>query len=304
MPSSSLYGWTNTCRHGTPLPHFPARTHGGPGSGLIPWQCIEDALVPIQRLALRPTDDQYHQPKHIKNPQDPHSPRTFLKGCITTDGGTAYHYSGTRKYTPRELSLLQTFPIDYKFSGTQTAARKQIGNAFPPIMAEAMYRTIAKTLEAFDKGYIKAEDDLSDLDRILDRKGAALRQARPVPRAVFNPPARATSVSSLHFVRDNASTTQVTLPSSRFGRKKDVLPRTVPQPQQMRDRGYGAFRSMGFSNRPLDGIDDREYGNVLPSIEGRPRRPYSMVDGVIREVYREVIEVSSESENESETDSD
>jgi hypothetical protein len=32
-----------------------------------------------------------------------------------------------------------------------------------------MYRMIAKTLEAFDKGYLKAKDNLPDFNRILER---------------------------------------------------------------------------------------------------------------------------------------
>jgi DNA (cytosine-5)-methyltransferase 1 len=34
-------------------------------------------------------------------------------------------------------------------------------------MAEALYRTISKTLKAFDKGIIEAEDDLDDLDELF-----------------------------------------------------------------------------------------------------------------------------------------
>jgi hypothetical protein len=156
------------------LPPFPKATHGPEGSGLKSWHFISDALIPLQPHL----HDQYHQPKLAKEPKEPYSPQTFLKGCITVGGATAYHYTGVRKYTPRELALFQSFPYTYKFFGSNTQATKQIGNAFPPIMAEALYRTIAKTLEAFDKGFIKAEDDLSDLDGILERKGAQLSQGQ------------------------------------------------------------------------------------------------------------------------------
>lgn len=161
-------------RRGTPLPPFPRPTHGGPGSGLKPFQSIADALQPLERLGVHALDDEYHQPSNFKAMnKDAYDPRTsLLKGCITTSGGENHHYSGTRKYTPRELALLQTFPYWYSFTGGQGEALKQIGNAFPPVMAEALYRTIAKTLEAFDNGLIGAEDDIDDLDAALTGKDA------------------------------------------------------------------------------------------------------------------------------------
>ncbi|KAL5115988.1 hypothetical protein ACEQ8H_006105 [Pleosporales sp. CAS-2024a] len=168
-------------KRGTPLPPFPKPTHGPVKSGLKPWTFISDALIPMSRDTYH--DDAYHQPSPAKTPQSPYSPHTFLKGCITAKGASIHHYSGTRKYTPRELALFQSFPHTYQFSGTKTAATKQIGNAFPPIMAEAMYRTIIKTLAAFDAGLIGPEHhhfdnpcaeqqheviDLSSDDEVID----------------------------------------------------------------------------------------------------------------------------------------
>ena len=43
-----------------------------------------------------------------------------------------------------------------------------MGNAFPPVMAEALYRTIGKTLKAFDEGLIGAEDSLDSLDELTN----------------------------------------------------------------------------------------------------------------------------------------
>jgi DNA (cytosine-5)-methyltransferase 1 len=167
-------------RRGIPLPPFPKPTHGPAGSGLKPYRLIHDALLPIQRLGFRATNDKYHQTKLAAEPRAPTSPHKFLKGCITTGGAEEYHYSGLRKYTPRELALFQSFPYAYSFTGSNTEAMKQIGNAFPPTMAEALYRTISKTLEAFDNNLIGVEDDLSDLDALLERKGVRLPRAPAV----------------------------------------------------------------------------------------------------------------------------
>jgi DNA (cytosine-5)-methyltransferase 1 len=45
-----------------------------------------------------------------------------------------------------EMSRLQTFPRRYKFAGDYNAARRQIGNAVPPALAEAVARRIRSIL--------------------------------------------------------------------------------------------------------------------------------------------------------------
>ncbi|KAI0569271.1 S-adenosyl-L-methionine-dependent methyltransferase [Pyrenophora tritici-repentis] len=75
-----------------------------------------------------------------------------------TSGVTSLHPSGKRNFTTRELALLQSLPHDHCLTGRQSKAVKRIGNMFPPVMAEAVYRTCAQILEAFDHGFITAED--------------------------------------------------------------------------------------------------------------------------------------------------
>jgi DNA (cytosine-5)-methyltransferase 1 len=104
-------------------------------------------------------------------------PRTSLvKGCITTDGGTNYHYNGTRKCTVRELSLYQTFKISHIWTGNKIDALRQIGNGFPPATAEVMFTAVIRTLEAFDNGLISAEDELSGRAEFCDvRKNLSMQ---------------------------------------------------------------------------------------------------------------------------------
>ncbi|KAF2017255.1 S-adenosyl-L-methionine-dependent methyltransferase [Aaosphaeria arxii CBS 175.79] len=161
-------------RRGTPLPPFPVPTHGPPESGLKPWSSVHDALFPLRNLPSNAFDE-YHQPYKLKPiSRHPYDPATKVLGCITTGGTENYHFSGRRNFTARELSLFQSFPMGYVFSGSQTQAKKQIGNAFPPLMAEAMYRSVAQTLEAFDHGLIGAEDDIQDLLGLLAERGVEL----------------------------------------------------------------------------------------------------------------------------------
>ena len=54
--------------------------------------------------------------------------------------------SQARSITVREAALLQSFPIDYEFLGSQGYAYKMIGNAVPPKMAETIANGISKVL--------------------------------------------------------------------------------------------------------------------------------------------------------------
>ncbi|KAF2258718.1 S-adenosyl-L-methionine-dependent methyltransferase [Lojkania enalia] len=156
-------------RRGTPLPPFPKPTHGPRGSGLKRFVSVFDALEPLRRLAARNHHDTYHQPL-LRRPinKEPYNPHTsFLKGCVTVSGGENHHYSGKRRYTARELSLLQSFPYGYHFTGTHGEAVKQIGNAYPPVMAAAVFKMIIRILEALDEGWIGPEDDLTRLTELF-----------------------------------------------------------------------------------------------------------------------------------------
>lgn len=53
-----------------------------------------------------------------------------------------------RSISLREGALLQTFPIDFEFTGNKVDVARQIGNAVPPIMAECIGRSI---LECYKK---------------------------------------------------------------------------------------------------------------------------------------------------------
>jgi site-specific DNA-cytosine methylase len=45
---------------------------------------------------------------------------------------------GTINITPREAAILQSYPADFEFKGGKGKIGLQIGNAVPPLLAEAV----------------------------------------------------------------------------------------------------------------------------------------------------------------------
>ncbi|KAI8930533.1 hypothetical protein NX059_012359 [Plenodomus lindquistii] len=138
-------------------------------------------LRPLERDAHRLRNDVYHQPLRERRVKAKAiDPSINLATCITTNGGTNAHFSGTRSYTCRELASLQGIPPTFNFSGTPTQAKKQCGNAWPTKSNTIYFTDWAAHKEAFEAGWIGAEDEVLDLYAFLEDKGFTV----PRPQAI------------------------------------------------------------------------------------------------------------------------
>ena len=65
----------------------------------------------------------------------------------TPSSGKFTHPFLHRAITVREAARLQSFPDDFIFHGTKTSQMKQVGNAVPPKLANAIAELIKKDME-------------------------------------------------------------------------------------------------------------------------------------------------------------
>ncbi|MBV2354430.1 DNA cytosine methyltransferase [Streptomyces sp. J2-1] len=88
--------------------------------------------------------------------------------------------------TVEQAAIIQGFPADWQFQGRKTARYRQVGNAFPPPVAEAIGRAIAAVLRPESR-----ESFLRDYE--IDADGAVPEKYEPeqiaFPVSVINPAA-------------------------------------------------------------------------------------------------------------------
>ena len=141
------------------LPSFPpVATHADPEVagmlGLRPWRTAGASLAHLPEP---------EHGKHIPNHQcskyklrfnghlghrfiDPARPAPTVTARGDERGGVVvlHHPGNHRRMTARELAAIQSFPDDFVFVGTKTSAYRQIANAVPPLLGEAIGRLLAQ----------------------------------------------------------------------------------------------------------------------------------------------------------------
>lgn len=124
-----------------------------------PWRTVRDAISDLPDPEKNPRNS---VPNHVLNrgarsyPGHTGSPfdepaKTLKAGDHGVPGGENMLLrsdGSVRYFTVREAARLQTFPDDYIFRGSWTETMRQLGNAVPVRLAEALARSVGSTLNA------------------------------------------------------------------------------------------------------------------------------------------------------------
>lgn len=87
-------------------------------------------------------------PIHRYHVLEPDKPSTTIIAHLYKDGNRFIHYDSKqqRTITVREAARLQSFPDDFEFKGSRGSAYQMIGNAVPPLLANAIAKAIYELL--------------------------------------------------------------------------------------------------------------------------------------------------------------
>ncbi|KAJ6786980.1 hypothetical protein PWT90_04113 [Aphanocladium album] len=154
---------------GERLPPFPAPTHSEHGlNGTAKFNTIASTLARVR------AGDDLHDVSAGQSfrPPKPRWDANILGRTITCGGANAYHPSGLRDFTLRELACLQGFPKKHRFVGTKTKIRRQIGNAFPPNTVYVLYKHLHEWLLTQDNVGHDVADDVLVIDDDSDTSEA------------------------------------------------------------------------------------------------------------------------------------
>lgn len=109
----------------------------------------------LKDLQIVRPDLVHHNPKHFGNRytvQEADKPGKTVVAHLYKDGNLFIHPDPeqARTFTVREAARIQSFPDDFIFEGSRTDQYKQVGNAVPPLMAEAFAETIGFFLDQIE----------------------------------------------------------------------------------------------------------------------------------------------------------
>ena len=180
---------------------------------------------------------------------------------IAKDGYWYIHPDQHRTLSIREAARVQTFPDTFRFAGEPTHRLRQIGNAVPPLLAEALGRELALALERRGSRATAQRDRLrADLMRWHDGHARSYPWRRPgvTPWQVLM------AEMCLHRTR-----------ADQVVPVFEALVRLAPTPAAMVENASGALeamRSLGLRWRAENMIEvarvlERDHGGQVPDTE-------------------------------------
>ena len=140
---------------------FPVPTNSKDGEdGLPKWVSVGEAMsaIPDPDLPNNLPNHDYSKYKLQFNGYlghralDPEKPAPTVTARGDNKGGVVIlpHPNAQRRMSCRELAAVQSFPLDYAFSGNRSSVYRQIGNAVPPLLGYAV-ANVFKQYEGSDK---------------------------------------------------------------------------------------------------------------------------------------------------------
>ena len=110
------------------------------------WKSIPYENLSPRFKRIRDDMKRYHAPNFYRR-----FSRDEINGTITASAQPENcgitHPTKNRRYTIREIARIQTFPDDFRFIGIKTSQLKQVGNAVPPLLAQAVAKSVIIALE-------------------------------------------------------------------------------------------------------------------------------------------------------------
>lgn len=147
---------------------FPKKTHSKKGDKLKRWIGLRNILLPRNKINKKYFYSQklingfLRREKMNKKRNlgfgwqflNLDEPSYTLSARYYKDGAEAlikydnsFKEGSIRKLTPNECALIQSFPENFKFEGSDNEIYQQIGNAVPPKMAQIIAKSIKRSLD-------------------------------------------------------------------------------------------------------------------------------------------------------------
>lgn len=98
----------------------------------------------------------------VQNPLQPCNTVTAHLAKVTLNGTDPVFMDNNRyrRFTPREVARIQSFPDTYELVGSDTAKYKALGNAVPPVMFWHIFRAILKAINLSSKKRVASKISL------------------------------------------------------------------------------------------------------------------------------------------------